>query len=373
MSTFILGVMCYTAMNAQEGVFDITNYGIAPNSNQDAVPAIKKALSAAQSYVKQTAQTAEIYIPSGKFNISQFKLTGLNNIHFHLGTNAEIYAFPKSSSTNGIKPYITIQESKDFILYGDTGSLIDGNGATWWDKGGDRPDFLSLERCENYEVYGLTLTNPPNHTFRLSSCTNGVIHDLTITSPEGSASTDGIDPMSSIDGLEIYNCVITNNDDGFAINSNVGPMNNIHIHDCILRNGHGMSFGSAINYDITDVLIENLTLEGTQYGLRIKCAESNREQKLKNIKFVNITAKDLTRDAIRITTEYSSKPNKKVRFKNISITDFTCIGAYRALNLTITDKDQVVTPIVLNNVHITNVKKKDIIENCPLIIDGVKQ
>lgn len=372
---FFIALQFYpvSAGAVDSGIFNITDYGITPNSKNDAVQAILSAASAAKKYVKKTGQTAEIYIPSGKFFISQFKLEGLDNITVHLGVDANIKAFPKSSSVNPSSPYLTIEDCNNFIFYGESGALLDGAGSSWWGGKGDRPDFVSIENCTNYEFYGFGLNNSPNHTLRLSDCKNGKIHDLTILSPQDSPSTDGIDPMSNVDGLEIYNCHISNGDDCIAINSNAGPMNNIYIHDCVLMNGHGLSIGSAVNYDITNVLVENVSIEGTQYGIRLKFAYSDKKAKLKNIKYNNITAKDLSRDAIRITTEYSSVPNSKVTLQDISINNFQCTSALRALNLTITDKKQVINPIELNNVNITDVQNKDIIKNCPIVVDGHSQ
>lgn len=355
---------------ASNGEFKITSYGAVPDSNSDSAPAFKKAIKKAQEYVSTTGLSAEIVVPTGSYYISQFTFDGLNNISVHLEQDTIIKAFPKYSTVNASKPYLTIQNSNTFAFYGDEGSVIDGNGATWWSGSGERPDFISFEKCKNYELYGLSVINSPNHTIRLSDCKKGKIHDLVIEAPQNSPSTDGIDPMSNVDDLEIYNCQISNGDDCIAINANSGPMNNIHIHDCVLRNGHGLSFGSAINYDITNVLVENITIEGTQYGIRFKFAYSDKKANVSNISFNNIKASDLSRDAIRITTEYSSQPNKKVTLQDISFNDFACVGASKGLNFTVTNEKQVLTPIVLNNVSITDTQHKDTIHNCPIIVDG---
>lgn len=348
------------------GVFDITAYGISPNSNSDAVPAILKAAKAAIAYVKSSNRPAEIFIPTGNYFISQFELQGLNNITLHLGENAGLYAYPKSSSINASKPYITIDNCETFVFYGEAGSLLDGNGESWWSKSGSRPYLLALNNCTNYRMYGLAIHNSPFHTVVLSGCTNGTIYNLSIVSPPTSPNTDGIDPMSNIDGLEIYNCTISTGDDGFAINSVNGPMNNIYIHDCVLNNGHGMSIGSAVNYDITNVRVENLTIDGAWYAIRLKFRYTTKTAHLKNIYYNNINAKNLTKDAIAIIPNYEGKTDTHFTLEDVSINNFTCVGVPRGLSLALGSKKQAITPVVLNHVSITGTTETDQIKNCPV-------
>ena len=207
-------------------IFLITNYGATPNSTADAVPAIQRALAAAQNYVKSTGRRAVVRIPRGTFYFSQCVLDNLDNITIHLNRQAVLQAFNKSSSINADNPYITFQNGDNFILSGDPASTIDGAGSSWWSSSGNRPYFISINGCSNYQIYGLAINNSPFHTLCLFDSTNGVIHDLTITSPATSPNTDGIDPKSGIDGLEIYNCTINNGDDAVAIVSQLNPMNN---------------------------------------------------------------------------------------------------------------------------------------------------
>lgn len=357
-----------------KGVFDITNYGIAPNSNNDAAPAILKACQDAIAYVKATQQYAEIYIPPGQYFVSQFTISNLQKTKIHLGQNAQIYLYPKNSLKSNFNTAITISQCSDIVIYGEQGSFFDGSGQSWWKKGGNRPDFISLTHCTNYELFGFGINNSPNHNLRLSDCKSGKIHDLSITAPADSPNTDGIDPMSNIDNLEIYNCLISNGDDAFAINSGDGSINNIHIHDCVVQNGHGISIGSGINYDITNVLIENMTVTGSWHAFRIKFGAPDKTippAKLKNIMVNNIKASNLTRETIRITTEYDqNSPNTKATLENISISNLTCVGADRALRLELSNPKQAITPLQLNNIWITDVNNADNIIKYPIQQSG---
>lgn len=359
----------------QNNIFDITRYGISPNSKKDAVPAILKACDDARAYVKKSGKKAKILIPSGTYFISPLLIENLKNVDIHLEENAQIYAFPKEQSQWKSGPFVTIANCSNITLVGEEGAFFDGSGSSWWpEREQARPDFISLKNCRNYEIYGIGINNAPHHTLKLSKCYNGKLHDLSIVAPPDSPNTDGIDPMSDIDNLEVYNCFISNGDDAFAINSHFGKMNNIYVHDCVIENGHGFSLGSGLSYDMTNVTVENITVTNAWHGIRIKFGRPERDvgARLENIKFNNITAKNLTRDAIRITTSYDKqKPNRKATLKDISISNYTCVGAKRALSIDLSDKSQAITPLRLKNISITDVKeKKNIVINYPIIESG---
>lgn len=348
-------------------IFNITSYGITPNSNQDATPALLKAAEAAVAYVKANHKRAEIFIPTGKYQISQLELQGLDTITLHLGHNAQLFAYPKSSSIDPSKPYIIFDSCTSFVIRGAKGSFLDGNGASWWSEPNQqRPHFISFQNCQNYSAQGFIIQNAPFHTVVLSDCTQGKIHDITILAPPDSPNTDGIDPLSNVDDLEIYNCAISNGDDGFAINSIDGPMNNIYIHDCTLNNGHGMSIGSSVHHDITNLRVENLTIEGAWYAIRLKFKYTTDKAHLQNISYTNINAKNLTRGAIAIIPDYSGKTDMAFTLDNISINNVTCVNAPQGLSLALGSAKQAITPIVLNHVSITGTTKPDHIANCPI-------
>ena len=48
------------------------------------------------------------------------------------------------------------------------------------------------------------------------------------------------------------------------------PTRNITIRDMTFGQGHGISIGSEMSGDVLDVVFRNLTLVGTQRGVRIK-------------------------------------------------------------------------------------------------------
>lgn len=358
---------------SDKSVFDVTKYNI----KDDCKDAILKACKDANDYAKKNKKTAEVFFPKGKYTLSQITIEKLDNVNIHLAKDAVIRLYKKKDYKWDVEDTcVNIKNCKNIKIYGESKnkSIFDGEGSSWWGKDGKRPDFINIQECNNYEVYKLAFNNSPNHTIKLSSCKKGKIHDITITSPIDSPNTDGIDPMGDVDDLEIYKCTITNGDDGFAINSNrkSGKINNIRIHDCTLIGGHGISMGSAIKYDITNVTFENITLDGAWYAVRIKFGGSPNKNKVENIKYNNITAKNITREVIRITSSYDKEnPNSTSTLKDISINNLVSTSSEKTMRLDMVKKSQVLNPIVLNNVSITGAKDTKVnITNVPLTFKG---
>lgn len=354
-----------------DNIFNITNYQGGNNS----ADSIISACNDANKYAKNTGKQAQVYIPTGQYNISQLTIQNINNVKVHFGINAKINMLPKGSwKWDGKSECINIENCANFIITGDNGSIVDGSGETWWNLGGDRPNLIGIDNCHDFEIYGLTIQNSPTHTCAISNSYNFKIHDMSILAPATSPNTDGIDIMGGVENAEIYNCSINNGDDGFAINSSRDKIvNNVYIHDCTITNGHGVSIGSAVYNDMKNVTFENLKIVGSQYGLRIKFGSGKSSPgKLENIIYKNISITDATRYAIYITAFYDDPPNSKASLKTISYNNITATHPNRAVYIQVVDEDQVKSPIVFNNVSITDIidtKYKNKI-NAPIVLKG---
>ncbi|MGK3810989.1 glycosyl hydrolase family 28 protein, partial [Enterococcus faecium] len=81
--------------------------------------------------------------------------------------------------------------------------------------------------------------------------------------------TDGIDPGASQD-VTITHSFIRTGDDNVAIKAGSGTTSHISLIDNHFYWGHGLSIGSETVGGVSDILVQNLTLDGTTSGLRIK-------------------------------------------------------------------------------------------------------
>jgi polygalacturonase len=92
--------------------------------------------------------------------------------------------------------------------------------------------------------------------------------------PKTARNTDGIDPGSSRNVTIAY-CSIHTGDDDVAVKSGkAGPSSNISILHNHFYTGHGMSIGSGTSGGVDHMLVDDLTIDGADNGIRIKSDRS---------------------------------------------------------------------------------------------------
>ena len=138
---------------------------------------------------------------------------------------------------------------------------------------------------------------------------NILIENITINTD--GPNTDGIDP-DSCSNVIARNSYITTGDDCIAIKSGknedgraVGiPTDNVLMENLILGYGHGISIGSEMSGNVTNVIFRNLTMHNTENGPRIKSCRG-RGGMVKNITYENISINDVS-EGIQITQYYDN-------------------------------------------------------------------
>eukprot|EP01084_Bolivina_argentea_P115765 205810_1 len=196
--------------------------------------------------------------------------------------------------------------------------IIDGNGHSGWAPNDpNRPYLLDLLWINHLKIYNITLTNSPCWTCHPCFCSNVIIDNITI-STDGS-NTDGIDPDSCKNVL-IQNSYISTGDDCIAIKSgrdedgravNISS-NNITVRNMRFGNGHGISIGSEMSGNVTNVLFDGLFMDGTNDGPRIKSAPC-RGGKVVNITYKNIVMEGV-QTGIALTKQRNDCANKTIVF-----------------------------------------------------------
>ena len=257
------------------------------------------------------------------------------------------------------------------------GGIIDGSGAVFWalakthrvagDTSGSggfpRPMLLDMTESQHLAFDHITLQNSPMYNFTFFFCDGIVIDHAVIRNPATNApNTDGIDPFSSRN-IEISHVDIDTGDDDIALKSGlverdpkIAPVEHVYIHDSIFRHGHGLSVGSELAGGIHDVRVENVTMEGTEAGVRIK-SNRTRGNDIYDLHYRNIRMTGVGQP-IQITEYYPKAPPpgtdaaKPVdahtpRFHDISLENISATGAKDAIiiglpespirNLTLTD------------------------------------
>lgn len=203
------------------------------------------------------------------------------------------------------------QDKEAFILangetdVGIIGSgIIDGSGEElWWEEalrirkevrsgntklfeelfpnvklanGMPRPWLIELNEVTGATVFGVTLTNSPMWNLVLRNSEDIVVDSVTISAPEESPNTDGMDIVSS-QRVTVRNVEIATGDNNIAIKSGVNKDGSqssaeILIENSVMNKGHGISLGSETANGIGKVTVRNVTFNDGENGVRIKSA-----------------------------------------------------------------------------------------------------
>ncbi|MGD0547177.1 MAG: pectinesterase family protein, partial [Terracidiphilus sp.] len=190
---------------------------------------------------------------------------------------------------HGCKPLILGDGAKDSGIMGE--GSIDGRGGakllgqdvSWWDlaheakitdKQQNVPVLIVLRHSDNFTMYMITLRNSPNFHVGINETDGFTAWGVKIMTPKTARNTDGIDPGSSRN-VTITHCFIHTGDDDVAVKSGkAGPSSNLSILHNHFYTGHGMSIGSGTSGDVDHMLVDDLTIDGADNGIRIKSDRS---------------------------------------------------------------------------------------------------
>jgi len=220
----------------------------------------------------------------------------------------------------GCKPFITADKTKgsgifgDGIIDGQGGHVVDGASESWWqlarraqkeDARQNVPRLIEITGSQDFTLHKITLGNSPNFHVTLNNVDGFTAWGMRIDTPATARNTDGIDPISSRNITIAYSHIRTG-DDNVAIKAgNNGPTENISILHNHFYSGHGMSIGSETNGGVRRVLVEDLSMDGTTSGLRIK-SDVSRGGVVDQISYRNVCLRDV-KAPIGISTHYNPR------------------------------------------------------------------
>ncbi|KAJ7110426.1 glycosyl hydrolases family 28-domain-containing protein [Mycena epipterygia] len=224
----------------------------------------------------------------------------------------------------------------NITIQGAACSVLDGNGAAWWDGIGSnggvpKPDHMITGKLlGNSVVKNLYIQNAPTHVFSISSAfgmwMKGIVIDMLdgqVILPSGLAAahnTDGFDVSSSTDML-ITNNVVYNQDDCVAITSGGGLV----VTNMLCDGGHGLSIGSIggkSNNTVNGVIFSNSKVLNSQNGARIK-ANSNTTGIVNNVTYSNIQLENISIYGIDIQQDYLNGGPTGIPTNGVNITNIT--------------------------------------------------
>ena len=221
----------------------------------------------------------------------------------------------------GCRPFITVNGARgagimgDGAIDGQGGQPIDGKPETWWQIARraqkeklrqNVPRLIQIDNARDFTMYRITLRNSPNFHVALNKVDGFTAWAVRIDTPHDARNSDGIDPGASRN-VTIAHSYIRTGDDNIAIKAgNNGMSENISILHNHFYSGHGMSIGSETNGGVRNVLVDDLDMDGTTSGLRIK-SNDRRGGVVGGIVYRNVCLRN-NRWPLYIDTNYEPGP-----------------------------------------------------------------
>lgn len=243
------------------------------------------------------------------------------------------------NSGKGCNPFISVKNTAGSGIYGEGtidgqgGSRMTGKSMTWWQLASEAkekklaqnvPRLIQVDNSTDFTLYQITMRNSPNFHVATHKVNGFTAWGITIKTPSDARNTDGIDPGASENVTVTYSDISTG-DDNIAIKAGSrGASKHISVLNNNFGKGHGMSIGSETVGGVSDVLIQNLSMNGTTSGLRIK-SDRSRGGLVRDITYSDICIKNV-RYPIYLDTHYDQNATGKnipefrdILFNNVNV------------------------------------------------------
>ncbi|WP_327327026.1 glycosyl hydrolase family 28 protein [Streptomyces sp. NBC_01210] len=348
--------------------FNVRDYGAVGNGSTNDTAAINKAITAAN-----TAGGGIVRFPSGTYE-SKNTIRMKSNVTLQLdagstisGNAADTYDPPESNQWDDYQDY-GHSHFHNAMIYGDnltnigfTGSgVIDGDGAliTGNPKSGEADKIISLTRCKNLTLSGITLREGGHFAALLNNCDNVVSDRLTI---DTAMDRDGWNIISTTN-VKITGAHLEANDDALAFKSDYAlgaKLNNGHVTvtDSYLSAGccNALMFGSETCGDFTDYNFERITIKGSdKSGLGLVSMDG---AKISDVHYKDITMTDVRSPIMqKVGTRKRCGNNPGVgSISNITYTNIKATGTTPSFSPTLWGESGSgrIHDITFNNVDIT--------------------
>lgn len=196
---------------------------------------------------------------------------------------------------------------------GRGGSKLDGRDVSWWQLARQAqqqqakqnvPRLVDMNHARDVTFWRIRLYHSANFHLAMNQVQGITVWGVVIDAPANARNTDGIDPGAATD-VTIAHSFIRTGDDNVAIKAGkAGPSRFITLIDNHFYAGHGMSIGSETQSGVSDILVKDLTMDGTTSGLRIK-SDISRGGEVTRVDYQRICLRN-NRWPINIDTHYGN-------------------------------------------------------------------
>jgi polygalacturonase len=326
-------------------VFNVTSYGaLGDNSTLNTI--------AIQNTINACTPGGKVLIPSGTFKSGAIFLKS----NMGSASAADYPTMPmrfEGAETTCYSALINVGNTRYHTYGGQISHVsirgsgtVNGNGsALVISEGGItsmRGRLIYMVNASYVNLQGLTLTNPPCWTIHPVYSTQITIQGITANTA-GTANGDGCDPDSS-SYLYIFNNTFNTGDDCIAIKSGINdegydinmPSAYIRITNCIFNLGHGgVTIGSESSGGVNNIFAQDCVSNGTEIGLRMK-TRPERGGIVENITIKDWTIIGATKFGINIITNYNNTPGgpaaptlpicRNITVENVTVDSTSAIG-----------------------------------------------
>ncbi|MGA2351875.1 MAG: glycosyl hydrolase family 28 protein [Terracidiphilus sp.] len=229
----------------------------------------------------------------------------------------------------GCKPLISVDHVSGAGVMGD--GVIDGRGGekilgskfSWWDLAQQARDkghqqafrLIVANSADDFTLYRITLKNSPNFHVSYNHGNGFTVWGLKIDTPHRESpswlarNTDGVDPGNGTKNVTITHSTIRTGDDNVAIKGGPGGATNMTISHNHFYWGHGMSIGSETDGGVSKIRVFDLSLDGTDSGIRIK-SNGSRGGLTQDVVYDDLCIRN-SPNPITIDTGYTANGNVK--------------------------------------------------------------
>lgn len=177
-----------------------------------------------------------------------------------------------------------------------------------------RPNMVSLSRCSQILIEGVTFQNSPAWTIHPLLCNGITLRNVVVRNPWYGQNNDALDLESCSNGL-VEDCSFDTGDDAICIKSGRDaegrkrgvPTENVIVRHCTVFHGHGgFVIGSEMSGGVRNLFVSDCNFLGTDVGLRFKSARG-RGGIVENIYVTNVNMTNIPGEAILFDMYYQAK------------------------------------------------------------------
>ncbi|CAO2828956.1 unnamed protein product [Amaranthus hypochondriacus] len=280
-------------------IINIDHFARSRHRRRDHTKAFMKAWKVA------CAKGGVLLVPQDKtYRIRPIKFSGPCHSRLIFKIKGTIEASTRISDYRDRRLWLVFANLHNFKVEG--GGIIDGMGQVWWKNSckinktkscQHAPTAVTFVGCKNFMLDGLKITNAQQMHLTFQRCNGVRASNIFIKAPGNSPNTDGIH-ITETRNIRLTRSLIRTGDDCVSI---VSGSKNVHISEITCGPGHGISIGSLGKGNskaiVSNVLVNNTRLNGTQNGVRIKTWQGGQGY-VKNVVFQNISMRNVSNPII---------------------------------------------------------------------------